>query len=305
MPSISLLDFGIFNEPHAPCMSIISHLIKNIPNYENMGYKRFWLTEHYGDTSAWTSPEILISLLSQKSRKIRIGAAGILLKYNNPFRVAQSFSLMNSIFDGRIDLGLAQGNVVGSYIHALNKTFEAPDQKYFFDQTEELFHFLNQTYQQDHLYGKIKINPTHKDRLNTWFLGSSEQSTSMAIKYQSNFCLSLFHSQLSYKKTLHIPELFRDLFYKEYGYIPECAIALKCYSSENKKNIEKFRYIIDNSPWFNKSHAMIGSINEISDKILDLCYLYKVDDIVIVNEFIDLEEKIETAEAYSLSLLKR
>lgn len=305
MISVSLLDFGTSNEPQIPCIAIIDHLTKNISNYEKMGYKRFWLTEHYDSFSSWSSPEIIISLLASKSKKIRIGAAGILLKYNNAFRIAQNFSMLNTIFEGRIDLGIAKGNVTPDYTLALNNTNDIPNDEYFIQQTEDLFKFLYNDHEAMSPFEKIKVKPTYIKPLNTWFLGSSESSLPLAVKNQSNFCISLFHSMLPYNKTMHIPELFRELFYKQYGYIPEVSIAIKCYTSKCKKNIEAFQHIIDNSPWFNKNHAMIGTVEEISDKVMRVCDLYKVDDIVIVNEFINLEEKLETAADFATYLIRK
>src|SRR4051794_20582911 len=74
---------------------------------ERWGYRRYWLAEHHnmpGIASAATS--IVIAHVAQGTRTIRVGAGGIMLPNHSPLAIAEQFGTLESLFPGRIDLGL-------------------------------------------------------------------------------------------------------------------------------------------------------------------------------------------------------
>ena len=76
---------------------------------EECGYSRFWFTEHHGVGLQIACPEVVIAAVAAKTSRIRVGSAGILLNYYSPFKVAETFHTLATLFPGRIDLGLARG----------------------------------------------------------------------------------------------------------------------------------------------------------------------------------------------------
>jgi luciferase family oxidoreductase group 1 len=76
---------------------------------ERWGYHRFWLAEHHnlpGIASAATS--VVISHVAGKTETIRVGAGGIMLPNHAPLVIAEQFGTLESLFPGRIDLGLGR-----------------------------------------------------------------------------------------------------------------------------------------------------------------------------------------------------
>ncbi|HEX8569090.1 MAG TPA: LLM class flavin-dependent oxidoreductase [Caulobacteraceae bacterium] len=76
---------------------------------ERWGYRRFWLAEHHGMPgvgSAATS--VLIGWVAQGTSTIRVGAGGIMLPNHAPLVIAEQFGTLESLFPGRIDLGLGR-----------------------------------------------------------------------------------------------------------------------------------------------------------------------------------------------------
>jgi luciferase family oxidoreductase group 1 len=76
---------------------------------ERLGYRRFWLAEHHnmpGIASAATS--IIIAHVASGTTAIRVGAGGIMLPNHAPLVVAEQFGTLESLFPGRIDLGLGR-----------------------------------------------------------------------------------------------------------------------------------------------------------------------------------------------------
>src|SRR5204863_4776085 len=76
---------------------------------EHWGYHRFWLAEHHnlpGSASAATS--VVICHVAGKTKTIRVGAGGIMLPNHAPLMIAEQFGTLESLFPGRIDLGIGR-----------------------------------------------------------------------------------------------------------------------------------------------------------------------------------------------------
>ena len=76
---------------------------------EGWGYHRFWLAEHHsmpGIASAATS--VVICHVAAGTHTIRVGAGGIMLPNHSPLVIAEQFGTLESLFPGRIDLGLGR-----------------------------------------------------------------------------------------------------------------------------------------------------------------------------------------------------
>jgi luciferase family oxidoreductase group 1 len=76
---------------------------------ERLGYRRFWVAEHHnmpGIASAATS--VVIGFLAGGTSTIRVGAGGIMLPNHSPMVIAEQFGTLESLYEGRIDLGLGR-----------------------------------------------------------------------------------------------------------------------------------------------------------------------------------------------------
>jgi luciferase family oxidoreductase group 1 len=76
---------------------------------ERLGYTRFWLAEHHnipGITSAATA--VLIGHVAGATSSIRVGAGGIMLPNHAPLVIAETFGTLETLYPGRIDLGLGR-----------------------------------------------------------------------------------------------------------------------------------------------------------------------------------------------------
>lgn len=76
---------------------------------ERLGFTRYWLAEHHNAAGlASSSPEILIAVVAQATRAMRVGSGGIMLPNHSPLKVAEWFRLLHALYPGRIDLGLGR-----------------------------------------------------------------------------------------------------------------------------------------------------------------------------------------------------
>lgn len=76
---------------------------------ENLDYKRFWLAEHHNMASiASSATSVLIGFIANGTKKIRVGSGGIMLPNHSSLVIAEQFGTLESLFPGRIDLGLGR-----------------------------------------------------------------------------------------------------------------------------------------------------------------------------------------------------
>jgi luciferase family oxidoreductase group 1 len=76
---------------------------------ERLGYRRFWMAEHHsmpGIASAATA--VALAFVGAGTSTIRIGAGGVMLPNHAPLVIAEQFGTLESLFPGRVDLGLGR-----------------------------------------------------------------------------------------------------------------------------------------------------------------------------------------------------
>ncbi len=108
MTPLSVLDLSPILEG-ATAREALLNTIDLARHAERWGYHRFWLAEHHslpGVASAATS--VVIGCVAMSTEKIRVGAGGIMLPNHAPLLIAEQFGTLESLFPGRIDLGLGR-----------------------------------------------------------------------------------------------------------------------------------------------------------------------------------------------------
>ena len=110
---------------------------------EQWGYTRFWIAEHHnmpGIASAATA--VVIGHVAGATSRIRVGAGGIMLPNHAPLIVAEQFGTLESLFPGRIDLGLGRApGTDHTTAHALRRTLASNPDAFPQDLLELLSYF--------------------------------------------------------------------------------------------------------------------------------------------------------------------
>src|SRR5512141_910194 len=76
---------------------------------ERWGYRRYWVAEHHGMPGiASAATAVVIGHVAAGTSTIRVGAGGIMLPNHAPLVVAEQFGTLESLFPGRIDLGVGR-----------------------------------------------------------------------------------------------------------------------------------------------------------------------------------------------------
>lgn len=77
---------------------------------EALGYHRVWISEHHGYAGlAGSAPMPLLGAIAAKTRRIRIGAAAVILPHVAPLKAAEEALVLEALAPGRVDLGLGRG----------------------------------------------------------------------------------------------------------------------------------------------------------------------------------------------------
>ena len=143
---------------------------------ERCGFNRYWLAEHHnmsGIGSAATS--VLVGHIAGATERIRVGSGGIMLPNHAPLVIAEQFGTLESLYPGRIDLGL--GRAPGTDLttaHALRRKLEGSDHDFPRDVVEL------QNYFSDAPTGLVRAVPGAGLNVPIWLLGSSLFSAQLA-----------------------------------------------------------------------------------------------------------------------------
>ena len=108
MTDLSILDLVSVREGTLPAQALRESLAF-AQHADSLGCRRYWVAEHHnmiGIASAATS--VVIGYLAGGTQSIRVGAGGIMLPNHSPLQVAEQFGTLESLYPGRIDLGLGR-----------------------------------------------------------------------------------------------------------------------------------------------------------------------------------------------------
>jgi luciferase family oxidoreductase group 1 len=104
----STLDLVPVRENGSPAQSLRNSL-DLAQHVEKLGYTRFWVAEHHNmDGIASSATSVLLGYLAGGTSSIRVGSGGVMLPNHAPLVIAEQFGTLESLYPGRIDLGLGR-----------------------------------------------------------------------------------------------------------------------------------------------------------------------------------------------------
>jgi len=145
MLRLSVLDLAPITQG-SDAATALKHTLDLARNAERLGFHRYWLAEHHnmpGIASAATS--VVIGHVAAGTRTIRVGAGGIMLPNHAPLVIAEQFGTLESLFPGRIDLGLGRApGTDPATAHALRRTLASDPDAFPQDLLELMGYFAPQ-----------------------------------------------------------------------------------------------------------------------------------------------------------------
>lgn len=105
---LSILDLASVQEGKTIADSFVASLAF-ARHAEKLGYKRFWMAEHHNISGiASSATSVLLAHIAGGTSSIRVGSGGIMLPNHSPLVIAEQFGTLETLFPGRIDLGLGR-----------------------------------------------------------------------------------------------------------------------------------------------------------------------------------------------------
>ncbi|MER2090004.1 MAG: LLM class flavin-dependent oxidoreductase [Sporosarcina sp.] len=201
---LSVLDLSPINEGCNAGQSF-KNSAELAQHVERLGFNRYWLAEHHnmpGIGSSATS--VLIGHIAGSTKRIRVGSGGIMLPNHAPLVIAEQFGTLESIYPGRIDLGL--GRAPGSdqaTAYALRRTLQSSGDD-FPEQLAEL-----QAYFEPDRSARVRAFPGEGLDIPIWLLGSSGFSAQLAAQKGLPFS---FASHFAPAYTMAAMQLYHQSF---------------------------------------------------------------------------------------------
>src|SRR5439155_1307504 len=158
---------------------------------DRLGYRRYWLAEHHSTKGlAGSSPEVLVGQVAARTSRLRVGSGGVMLQHYSWLKVAESFRVLETLFPGRIDLGV--GRAPGSDGLTAQALRDDGTPERFPQQVADLLGFLHGALPEGHPFAKVVAMPTGPTAPEVWLLGSSDQSAAIAAHFGAYFSFAHF-----------------------------------------------------------------------------------------------------------------
>jgi luciferase family oxidoreductase group 1 len=171
---------------------------------ERLGYNRFWMAEHHsmpGIASAATA--VALAYVGSRTSTIRVGAGGVMLPNHAPLTIAEQFGTLESLYPGRIDLGLGRApGTDQAAAYALRRNLTS-DQNQFPQDVAELIGYLRGE------SGRVRAIPGEGLDIPIWILGSSLFGAQLAAMLGLPFA---FASHFAPQMMMEAVELYRRRF---------------------------------------------------------------------------------------------
>ncbi|SEB20875.1 LLM class flavin-dependent oxidoreductase [Variovorax sp. YR216] len=172
---------------------------------EKLGFRRYWLAEHHGMPGiASAATAVLLAFVGAGTSTIRIGAGGVMLPNHSPLVIAEQFGTLESLYPGRIDLGL--GRAPGSdqrTAQALRRDLQT-DSDRFPQDVIELMDFMSKEPRQP-----VRAVPGMGLEVPVWILGSSTFGAQLAAHLGLPYA---FASHFAPQQLMQAIRIYRETF---------------------------------------------------------------------------------------------
>ncbi|RFU60567.1 LLM class flavin-dependent oxidoreductase [Peribacillus glennii] len=203
----SVLDLSPITEGSTPADSF-RNTLELAQLAEKLGYNRYWLAEHHNmPFIASSATSVVIGHVAAGTSKIRLGSGGIMLPNHAPLVIAEQFGTLESLYPGRIDLGLGRAPGTDQLTaRALRRDLRSTGDD-FPEQLAELRGYFDPALRQGNNH--VKAVPGEGLNIPIWLLGSSGFSAQLAGELGLPFA---FASHFSPHNTKPALELYRRSF---------------------------------------------------------------------------------------------
>ncbi len=291
---------------------------------EKLGYTRYWLSEHHNMISvASSATSVLIGYIAGGTSKMRVGSGGIMLPNHSPLAVAEQFGTLESIYPGRIDLGLgrAPGTDQLTAMELRGSRFATAE-----DFPQNVLK-LQTYFSKENSNSKVRAIPGEGQKIPIWILGSSTDSAQLAAylglpyAFASHFAPGQFYTAIDlYRRT------FRPSPVLETPYVMPCVNVVAADTDEEANKLATSLYQmfigiitgkrtrlqppVDNMKNLWSVHeeeaakqmlqlSFIGSPETIKTKMKDFVEKTRMNEIMVISNVFDQNAKLHSYKLFA------
>ncbi len=238
---LSILDQSIVRQG-STASEAIQETIETAQLADRLNYHRIWISEHHNSAFiAGSAPEVLMVKLADVTNRIRIGSGGIMLPNHSAYKVAENFRMLETLFPGRIDLGMGRapgGDRISASL--LNPSNNFAEENYL-TQLDNLQHFFRDT--AGTKYGPIIAVPQAQTIPMQWILSSSGGSSAIAAKFGMGLVIAKFINGFA---TYQLVETYRDNFVPSSQFSsPHAILAISVLCADTEEKAASMRKNVD------------------------------------------------------------
>ena len=232
MMQLSILDLAPVCEG-SDTTQAFANMLDLAQHAEGWGFHRYWLAEHHnmpGIASAATA--VLIGHVAGGTKRIRVGAGGIMLPNHSPLQVAEQFGTLASLYPDRIDLGL--GRAPGTdqpTARALRRYFDSADQ--FPQDVRELLHYFEPAQKGQ----AVRAVPGAGIPVPVWLLGSNLFSARLSAAMGLPFAFASHFAPDAMDEALAVYR--REFRASQYLQAPYAVLGLNVVASDSEADAKR------------------------------------------------------------------
>jgi luciferase family oxidoreductase group 1 len=319
---LSILDQSVIR-PGGNAKGAINETVATVKLAEELGYNRFWVSEHHNSTLiAGSTPEVLMVKLADATNAIRIGSGGIMLPNHSALKVVENFRMLEVLFPNRIDLGIGRApgtdQITSLILNPSNDFSEAS----YLQQLEYMQHFFKDTAATK--YGSLLATPRATTIPSQWILSSSGSSSLIAAKFGMGLSIAKFINGFV---SPQVAETYRKNFKPSAENTePQVIVAVQVVCAETEEKANQMRKFIDFvfvqfekgnfndfkdgnfiknydfSPFEqqiierNKGRIISGTTDDVKEQLIKLSNDFETDEIMITSMSVDYEARRKSFE---------
>lgn len=297
----------------------IDRSVEGAKYIEELGYERVWLAEHHNmEHIASSATAVLIGHIASQTKTLRVGSGGIMLPNHSPLVIAEQFGTLESLYPGRIDLGLGRAPGTDQVTAMALRRNNINTAFYFKDDVRALQHY----FENDNPQEKVRAFPGEGLDVPLYILGSSTDSAHLAAELGLPYA---FAAHFAPAMLSQAAEIYRNEFkpsaYLQEPYFMVCVNIIAADSTSeaaflstslfnmfagiltnNRRPLSPptEKVIYDGIPEIERavenmiSCTFIGDAETLKETVLPFIKSYEVDEIITTNYIFDNRKRLES-----------
>ncbi|MEM9742757.1 MAG: LLM class flavin-dependent oxidoreductase [Pseudomonadota bacterium] len=160
---------------------------------DRRGFHRLWYAEHHGSEAlAGSAPEVLIGQALACTTNLRVGSGGVMLMHYSPYKVAEVFGMLATLYPRRVDLGVGRAPGSDGITAAALAYGSQIGIEYLPAKLADLAAFLTGRTPHSDALARVRTMPIPDHAVQLWMLGSSTAGAQLAAQFGLPYCHAHF-----------------------------------------------------------------------------------------------------------------